>query len=145
MFNYLKYRLELYQLQKSSRRLLKQYKQINKQVVNKGSEHFMELNDLARQQDELQTWIEFLQTKYYQEICNRYVIPMPDKDEGNYCIFNFDDGEGEREILNTEGFYKVRSLIRQEKKERREALGFWVTLLIGLLGAIIGLAAILKT
>jgi hypothetical protein len=105
----------------------------------------MELDYLLRQQDELLTWIEFLQTKYYQKKCNQLVISMPEQnDKLYYYKFDFDDDAGDRDILTILGFQKVRTSIRQEEKEKREAFGFWVTLLIGLIGAIIGLVSILK-
>ena len=62
MFPILKYRFQLYKLGKSSRKLSKQYKQADIRITNKGQEDYMELQDLSRQQDELQTWIDFLKT-----------------------------------------------------------------------------------
>ena len=72
-------------------------------------------------------------------------IPLLKKEEGDYYYqFNFDDLEGDRDILTTEGFYKVRALIRQEKKERREEFGFWTSVIGGIIGGLIGLITIIK-
>lgn len=145
MFNYLKYRLELMKLEKSSRRLSKEYDEKYKRIVGKPQEYHAELNELVREQDELQIYIYYLQTRYYQEKCNKYIIPMPSKAEVNYYFqHDFDNEEGAIDILTIEGFYKVRSLIRQVEKENREIVGFWVTLTIGLLGAVIGVISVLK-
>ena len=145
MLNYLKYRYHLYLLNKSSRKLSKQFLSADKRVQNKGQYDYIGLQDISRQQNELQTWIEYIQTKYYQKKCNVYIIPMPEKDDLNYYQYNFDDNEGEREILTIEGFHYVRRSIRNEKKERRESFGFWVTVVTGLLGALIGVISIIKT
>ena len=87
MFNNLKFRLQLIQLENNSRKLSKKYLQVEKQIKNKNQYDYLELQDILRKQDELQTWIEFLQTKHYQQKCNRYIIQMPKKEDGNYYKF----------------------------------------------------------
>ena len=69
---------------------------------------------------------------------------MPKKEVGTYYKYNFADGDGERDILTIKGFQIVRNSIRQEKKEKREAFGFWSSLIIGLIGAAIGLISAIK-
>lgn len=145
MFNYLKYRLKLYRLEKIDRKLSEKYMQADKRVSQKGQEDYMELGYLSNQQDEMQTWIEFFQTTYYQEKCEKFAIPLLKKEDGDYYYqFNFDDEEGDRDILTTEGFYKVRGLIRQEEKDRREIYGFWASAITGIIGGLIGFLTIIR-
>lgn len=113
MFDDSKFRLQLKHLEHNSCKLTKKYLQADKQIKNKGQDDYLELEDMLRQQGDLQTWIKFLQTKHYQQKCNRYGIQMPEKENGNYLKFDFDDGNGEREILTIKGFQILRNSIRQ--------------------------------
>ena len=145
MFSYIKYRLKIRRLEKIDRKLSEQYMQVDKRVGPKGQEDYFELGYLSNKQDEIQTCIEFFQTTYYQEKCKKFAIPLLKKEDGNYYYqFNFDDDEGDRDILTTEGFYKVRGLIRQEEKDRRETYGFWASAITGIIGGLIGFLSIIR-
>lgn len=144
MLNNLKFRLQLIQLESHSRKLSNNYLQVEKRIKNKSQYDYLELQDILRKQVELQKWIEFQQTQHYQQNCNRYIIPMPKKEDGNYYKFNFDDDGGDKDILTIKGFQIVRNSIRKEKKEILEAFGFWSSLIIGLIGAAIGLISAIK-
>ena len=45
--------------------------------------------------------------------------------------------------LTTKGIAEIRSLIRQERKEKLELVSHWATMLIGIIGAITGLIAVI--
>lgn len=141
MIRNLKYRLELFQLRsvlsKRGREFKRAHDKAKQPCLDDG-----ELLFLAQKEDEIENLIKFHQTQYLKSICNALVIPMPeDGNNGYYYRFNFDDDEGERLILSTLGIQLVRSNIREEKKARREAFGFWITMIIGLVGAAIGLVS----
>lgn len=47
--------------------------------------------------------------------------------------------------LKTKGIAEIRNLIRQEEKESREKIAFWISIIFGLIGAFTGLIAIIKS
>ena len=70
---------------------------------------------------------------------------MPEVHNSEYYYkFNFDDDKGDRIILTPSGFNHVRSLIYEERKRKREIYGFWIAILTGLIGALIGLVTVFK-
>jgi hypothetical protein len=46
--------------------------------------------------------------------------------------------------LSAQGESLVKAAIREEQKHRREAVGYWFTLVLGLIGAITGLVSVFK-
>jgi len=144
MFAYLRYKLELRRLNKFGSNLSKQRKEFEDSDEVCGPERYPDLQPILDKEWELESWIDFHQTKYYESICREMIIPMPEKnDQKLYYKFNFDDDAGDRYILTTAGFHEVRNSIRDEKKRKREAVGFWITMLTGVIGALIGLVSVL--
>ncbi|HLG35848.1 MAG TPA: hypothetical protein VI757_13275 [Bacteroidia bacterium] len=102
-------------------------------------------SSLLNEADNIKNAIEYFQTEHYKIICDSLKIPMPDLEDSKfYYRYNFDDDEGDKYILTKEGLYDVRDRIRKEKKERREIAGFWISMIIGLLGTLIGLISVIK-
>lgn len=84
-----------------------------------------------------------LNHRYYVRLANRLLVPVPEfKSEGG--------GWKESEFapnhfhLSPDALHELRTAIHTEKKARREAWGFWVTILVGLIGALTGFVAVLK-
>ena len=144
MICYLNYRLELLRL----RRLLSKHRKDVERALGEAKQRSFddgELSLLGQEEVEIENWIKFHQTQYLKSVCSELVIPMPEDGSGGcYYRFNFDDNEGDRLILSTAGMQLVRSNIREERKARREAFGFWISMIIGLLGAAIGLVSSFK-
>jgi hypothetical protein len=88
----------------------------------------------------LQRKIQEALSKYLISEANRLVIPVPDWDDHNLWSVNTDTDE---HVLNRAGIDELRSAIRAEKKARTERLLMWVPGITGIIGAAIGLAAIL--
>jgi hypothetical protein len=108
-------------------------------------EKFMKLEDLNRQMDLYDTGVEYLKTTYYESQCNKLGIPIPDKNDNvQYYKFNFDDHEGEVYILKDKGFHDLRNQIREERKYFRDIFGFYLSLLIGVIGALTALVSVLR-
>ncbi|MBC8527337.1 MAG: hypothetical protein ISS28_03910 [Candidatus Cloacimonetes bacterium] len=144
MIESFQYKFELHKLRKVQRKLAQEYEVAEVRVKKKGFNDW-ELSSIAQKEDEFDKWIDYRQTQYFQRLCQRLLVPMPDiENEKLYYKFNFDDEHGDRHILTTVGFHAVRNLIREEKKRKRAAFGFWFTVLIGLIGALIGLVSVLN-
>lgn len=144
MIEYLKYKWSLQKLRKAQLKISKELEQVNARAQTQ--DNYAEASSLNQDEEEITSWIEHLQTKYYYNICQNLLIPIPNRDDKNlYYQYNFDDDEGERYILTSMGFHHVRKLIREERKERREAVGYWATIIIGIIGALTGLASIIKS
>ena len=144
MTRYLKYRIELRRLRRLLSKHRKKFERAHGEAKQRGFDDG-ELSLIGQEEDEIENWIKFHQTQYLKSVCDELVIPMPENGSGGYYYrFNFDDNEGDRLILSTVGMQLVRSNIREERKARREAFGFWISMIIGLLGATIGLVAAFK-
>ena len=143
MIEYLKYKRTLQKLRKRQLKISKELEQVSSR--DKTPEDFAYASLIYQDEEKVTNWIEHLQTKYYCNICQDLLIPVPDrKDKSLYYQFNFDDEEGERYILTSIGFHHIRKLIRKERKEKREAFGYWAALIIGIIGALTGLLSIIK-
>jgi hypothetical protein len=78
---------------------------------------------------------------YLVSEADRLLIPLPDwDDENSWTTFNTDTVE---HVLSRTGIDELRSKIRAEKKARADRFVMWVPGIVGILGALIGLAAIL--
>lgn len=144
MFEYFHYKRTLKKLRKEQLKISKELDQVSSNI--KSPEDYAHASWISQKEDEVAKWIENLQTKYYCNICQDLLIPIPDReDEKLYYQFNFDNDEGDIYIFTSIGFYHVRKLIREERKEKREAVGYWVALIIGVIGALTGLVSIINS
>jgi len=140
MFERIKYRYRLWKLLRSKKRTQKTYDRAIKEVKSKEDEqqiiseaiHFIGEEDL---------WIRELHTNYLCYVARRLIVPIPEfKDQSTWEQVRSLD----RYILTPSGIYELKKLIRIEQKERREIVFSWITLLIGLLGVLIGVISVLK-
>ena len=100
---------------------------------------------MAHQLYELDCWIEYYKTAYLKSKADKFLVPMPDdKDTEMYNSYDFDDELGAKNILTTKGMHKLRVMLREEYKARREVVAFWFTIITSLIGATIGLVSVLK-
>lgn len=142
MLEWFRYRRELKSLQEHLKHLDSEATSIEVTAENY-YETQPHISYIAQQGDETEHRIMFVQTEYFKRLCQRYALPMPDKsNEELYVKFDFDDDAGDRYLLNDKGIFEVRRLIREEKKAIREEYGFWITMIIGLVGALTGLASV---
>ena len=144
MFRYVKFRIELRRLSRIQKRLDAKYKVVYEDSAKQGNDDG-ELSAVGQEAQEVEMWIQYRQTEYLKSICQAYIIPFPaQEDDKLYFNFNFDDEEGDRFILTTAGIHLVRGMIRDERKARREVVGFWLAMTTGILGSLIGLVSVLK-
>ena len=144
MIELLQYKSDLRKLRIEQQKLYNKYQQARDRAKKQGFDDG-ELSFIGQEEQEIDNWINFRQTQYYQSVCQSLELPMPDRDNNEYYYkFNFDDDYGDRHILTTAGFHVVRNAIREEKKARREVFGFWFAVITGLIGALIGLVSVIK-
>ncbi|MEZ8269470.1 hypothetical protein AB6C99_22620 [Vibrio cyclitrophicus] len=144
MISYLKFRFELYKLEQTTISLDKNYKEVKRSFdCQPDNGH---LSSLEQELQECERTVEFIKSAHYKREANKYLIPMPDASEvGIYTSFDFGDETGSVTYLTSKGIYLLRKLIREEKKIKREAIGFYFTICTGLIGAIIGLLSVLPS
>ena len=86
--------------------------------------------------------IDALKSKQLLLKANKYDIPHPDRDSRNNY---WEQGHySQKWALSVGGRNLLRSLIRREQRERRERWGWLIPVIFGLIGAITGLASVLR-
>jgi CRISPR/Cas system CSM-associated protein Csm4 (group 5 of RAMP superfamily) len=98
-----------------------------------------ELDSVIELGREINEQIAILESDYWLEQAERYLLPTP-KDEAYIHSKRYK----RRSYFDEETLASLRSAVRKEQKERSENFRTWVTLLIGIIGALIGLVAVLK-
>lgn len=143
MFEYLRYVKELQRLSKKRDKLSENFAELEKSY--KGEDDQGHLSFLGHEVYELDCWIEYYKTTYLKSKADKLLVPMPDANDAEMNrAYNFDDEQGDKNILTTKGMHKLRVILREESKVRREVVAFWFTIITGLIGATIGLVSVLK-
>lgn len=139
MYKAIKYRWELRKLEKEYNRIDKSFKKDKKGLSG-------EQLEILRGEVSSEIWpvyekIEALKTRRFRQIANRLMIPLPEsKDKELWTDLQY----VEERALTDKGFWELKKLIRQEKRERREGFVVWLAALTGIIGATTGLAAVLS-
>jgi len=138
MFEAIKYRWELRKLEKEQNRITKNFEK-NKKGLS-GAELESLRADLGSESWPVLEKIDALKTKRFRQIADRLMVPMPEsKDKELWQDLQYVGGR----VLTDKGFWELKKLIRQEKRERREGFVVWLAALTGIIGALTGLAAVL--
>lgn len=86
--------------------------------------------------------IPILVTRYLADKANKKLLPIPPMNkDGGYWELSHEIGKWH---LTNKGITELRKLIREDSKELRESVYFWISILFGLLGLIIGLISVIK-
>lgn len=139
MFEAIKYRWELQKLDKECNRIEKNFEKHKKGL---SGEHL----ELLRAEVSSEIWpvfekIDALKTRRFRQIASRLMVPLPEsKDKELWKDLHYAQGRA----LTDKGFWELKKLIRQEKRERREGFVIWLAALTGIIGATTGLAAVLS-
>lgn len=144
--NYFSYRFSLSKLNRQRSKIDKSYKkQYDEAKKEKDEEKKQEISSLAIYElDEIDDEILFLEHQYLRSISTKHLIQVPpviEREKGG--LWERSRYNGKYRLTN-EGIRQLRSEIRKERKERTELLARWISILIGLLGAITGLVAVIK-
>src|SRR5262245_2904155 len=89
-------------------------------------------------------YIAVLETDYWLQQAHRYLLPTP-KDTAFIKTKYF--GQGVKRpfhYFDQETLSALRSTVRKEQKEQSENFRSWASLILGIIGALIGLVATLK-
>lgn len=139
MFEEIKYRWELRKLDKERSRIHQSYAKHRKGLSG------TKLEGLLAEESSV-IWpvleeIDCLKTRRFCQDANRLMVPLPDyKNEELWKTIRYSGGRA----LTDKGFWELKKLIRQEKRERRERFVVWIAALTGISGANTGLAGVLS-
>lgn len=144
--NYFSYRISLNKLNKQRNKIDKPYKkQYDEAKKEKDEEKKEEIASLAIYElGEIDDEILFLEQRYLRSIATKYLIQLPpviEEEKGG--LWERSQYNGNYRLTN-EGIRQLRSEIRKERKERTDLLTRWISILIGLIGAITGLVAVIN-
>jgi len=72
-------------------------------------------------------------------------VQMPSIEDGTmYEQVEWDNDPAQPRYLTDKGFKAIRDAIREERKQRREAVGYWFGIVVGIIGALTGLVSAFK-
>lgn len=141
MIEYFKYKKQLEKLNKTLDGFAFAFEEASKKTDGSHyTERDMLLSNIGQEYAETQLEIKFLHTQYYRKKASALDIPMPKEKEYYEDCY----GQTDIRVLTDEGVRIVRKIIREEKKHTREKIGFWFSVVTGVLGAIIGVLSAYK-
>jgi hypothetical protein len=143
MFGSLRFHYKRSQLQRAKDKIRRSYEKeiAEAERKNKGQKEIEtiyqnEHTDLEEINDD----IADLLTSYYCQQATRNYMPIPSTDEeGNWTESRFTG----RRLLTPSAVRSLRAALRQESKDNSELARMWLAGLTGLVGALVGLAALL--
>lgn len=138
MFETIKYRWRLRKLETECSRIRGDYAKPRKGLSGTKLEQL-----LAEESSEVSPVLEqidALKTARFFQIANRLMVPLPDYNNKESWEQRY---YGRGRVLTPKGFWELKKLIRQEKRERREGFVIWIAALTGIIGALTGLFAVI--
>lgn len=141
------------QLQREVDRIKRDYDRDVERLTQKGASHdeiHGLLQEASFETDMAQEQIQIVLSARLFHEANRLGIPSPRYTDPDSDLW--EQSHNGQVYLSLKGQSELRSRIRQEQKERREATAFWVkdilvpvlSVLLGIIGATTGLVAILR-
>lgn len=102
----------------------------------------MEAGDQGDQWQNLDQWRKAIITQRLRFQADRLGVDLPAiTDVGMYRQVDWDDDKNQPYYLTDAGIRVARDIIRAEAKHRQEVVGFWVTCIVGVIGALTGLVS----
>jgi hypothetical protein len=142
MLEYLRYRWKIARLQRAIRADEEGTKRAVEDARRRGAAHEVEEIEGGSDAPVLRYKLRQTMSSYLEAQADRLFIPLPDlKDHNKWTVF--DNGRREEHVLSREGIDELRSKIRTERKARAERFLMWSSGIVGILGALIGLASML--
>ncbi|RJQ51510.1 MAG: hypothetical protein C4526_09905 [Nitrospiraceae bacterium] len=146
--NWFSYQIELFKKSKERDQELKKLHKLAKEAGEKGGYGKM-LEVYNREDIDLRTVeeeIDLLKTQYVKNKISKsfYSLPPTPITDGNESEIWMRGSYTAEWLLTKKGFEEANNIILKIRKERRENISFWVTILFGLLGLVIGLISVLN-
>lgn len=138
MFDSIRYHWELRKLEKEYNRIENNFEKRRKGLSGEDLE-------LLRAEVGSEIWpvfekINALKTGRFRQIANRLMVPLPEsKDKELWKDLHYVGGRA----LTDKGFWELKKLIRQEKREQHEVFRMWLAALTGIIGVITGLIGVI--
>lgn len=125
---------------------LSRVKQEERQFAETARDYDDHLGHYDRRQDRIYEWRQLVLTTYWVSKADSLGIELPGWDDKTLRgHVDWDDDPREPWYFTPKGIAQVRSDVRAEQKHRREIVAFWLSAAVGVIGALTGLAAILKS
>ncbi|MNJ37379.1 hypothetical protein D3C77_321960 [compost metagenome] len=141
MISYFRYKLLLRKIAKHEEELEKKRPPNTQEAHDSG-----EVHSYIQESDNLYEWRRLVQTEYYRKIAGRLLVQMPSlEDPTMYDQVEWDNDHKQPRYLTDKGFKAIRDAIREERKHRREAVGYWFGIVVGVIGALTGLVSAFKS
>jgi hypothetical protein len=113
---------------------------LNKHILDTNSD----VEAYVRWQDNVYEWRQMVLTTYWVSKAESFAIELPSWSKETHGRVDWENDESQPWYLHPEGISIVRAAVREEQKHRREAYAFWVTGVLGLIGAATGFLAVYK-
>jgi hypothetical protein len=141
--NYISYRWSLYKLHRIKNKAEKIFKRkIEEARKTCGLKKVYEvMSTESYDVDLVKDEIADLMTKYLRATSEKMSLPFPPFSTDSQ-LWEESHITGRRHLTNN-GITYVRNLIRKEKRERLQIISQWIAIIIGLIGALTGLLAII--
>lgn len=140
MISYFRYKLLLRKIAKAEEELEKKSPPNTQEAHDRG-----EVQYYIQESNDLYEWRRLVQTEYYRKIADRLLVQMPSiEDETMYEQVEWENDPKQPRYLTEKGFKAIRDAIREERKHRREAFGYWFGIVVGVIGALTGLVSAFK-
>ena len=90
-------------------------------------------------------FLAVIETRKIIRLAAHYGFEMPDKSKaGNYGEIAWDYDHAQPKFLTEQGMSTARKALKVARKESREAAGFWFGIIVGVIGALTGLMAVMS-
>ena len=140
MISYFRYKLLLRKIAKHEEELEKRAPPNTREAHENG-----QVQDYVQKSNNLNEWKRLVQTERYRKIADRLLVQMPSIEDGTmYEQVEWDNDPAQPRYLTDKGFKAIRDAIREERKQRREAVGYWFGIVVGIIGALTGLVSAFK-
>lgn len=143
--NWFSYRIEVYKKNKQKDKEYKKLHKLAKEAGEKGG--YKKMLDVYGKEDAplqiIDEEMALLKTQYVKSKIIKAIYSLPQTPIEGDEIWEKGNFTGEWHLTD-KGFIEAHNIIRNFKKEQRENISFWVSILFGLLGLVIGLVSIIK-
>lgn len=140
MISYFRYKLLLRKIAKHEEQLEKRAPPNTREAHENG-----QVQNYVQESNNLYEWKRLVQTERYRKIADRLLVQMPSIEDGAmYEQVEWDNDPKQPRYLTDKGFKAIRDAIREERKHRREAFGYWFGIVVGVIGALTGLVSAFK-